>query len=1076
MENGNNTPHATRHTEDLLWRQLKTLPAFRALLRAVEARFYRAIDIPEPILDLGCGDGDFTGVAFDEPISAGIDPWWNPLQKSLRGGNYRFLAQAMGDKMPFPDESFASVISNSVLEHIPDIQPVLNEASRVLKIGGKLVITMPSDNFTKMLGGAAAFERFGLSGAADSYRDFFNGISRHAHTDAPQVWAERLAQAGFAIVRWQQYFSQEALRALEMGHAQGVPSAVLHALTGHWIVAPYERSLQVTERWLRPLYEEPFPEQGAYIFFVAQKVKNGPIPVHLPEERQFTLDELAVGREPLAVGSAELAVSSEELAVSSEQLAVSSLQSPVSSLSVSQSPTITNNQSTHTPIPNSPLITLGFVLLAVLAAWVGQGVMSRDPGEAGAGLGWWGLAVGALAVVVWRQRDGATTGWKLPRLGAIEPRRWLYLIALLLSLLAQGQVSDAASGQNAVLAFLFWFAAAGVAVYALRSNQLEVSSEQLAVSSGQLAVGSDQSPVSSPSVSQSLSLSLSHSPLSHSLNLLEIYLIIALTLIAFLYRVTNVTGHPFIMSGTEANMGLDALAVTRGNIGSPFATGWVSNPTLPAYLMAMMVRVLGPSLLALRLWSVLVGTGTVLAVGLLGRRLYGAKVGLLAAALLSGWHLHLHYSRLGVTNIWDPLLAWLGLGLLALAWQENRHSLWLGAGAALGMAAYFYTSSHLMPLILLGLLVVWLLGNRGELMARGKGLLVAAALGIVIALPQYLYYRAVPEIYMERANQYGIVQNGWLNNQVIATGQTFVQVLGGQVWRGLLAFNAGLDSSNLYGVTTPLLRSLWAAFYLLGLGLVLLRWREVKYQILLVWLGVTLFFAAALMDSPPASHRILIAAPAVVLLTALAVVWLVDIVGRQWAKGREGDAAHEPDAAPIIHNSPLTIHHSPFPAPSPVSNPQSLSRSISPAAATLILLVLIGFIFSVNDALYYFSGYRAANRFGDRNTEMAYRVASYLNELEGVEYVYLYGPPSVYTSFPTFPFMLERVEPGVNFVDVLEGEQIVNAAADEVVFIYLPERFNEHSDVVGRFPGGDLQTFEGTFAAPLFYAYRVSTQ
>src|SRR5690606_25741729 len=104
MENGNNTPHATRHTEDLLWRQLKTLPAFRALLRAVEARFYRAIDIPEPILDLGCGGGDSTGVAFDEPITAGIVPWWNPLQKSRRGRNYRFLAQAMGDKMPFPDE------------------------------------------------------------------------------------------------------------------------------------------------------------------------------------------------------------------------------------------------------------------------------------------------------------------------------------------------------------------------------------------------------------------------------------------------------------------------------------------------------------------------------------------------------------------------------------------------------------------------------------------------------------------------------------------------------------------------------------------------------------------------------------------------------------------------------------------------------------------------------------------------------------------------------------------------------------------------------------------------------------
>lgn len=1041
MENGNNTQHATRNTDDLLWRQLKSLPAFRALLRAVEARFYRAIEIPEPILDLGCGDGDFTGVAFDEPITAGIDPWWNPLQKSLRGRNYRFLAQAMGDKMPFPDESFASVISNSVLEHIPDIQPVLNEASRVLKVGGKLVITMPSDNFTKMLGGAAAFERFGLNGMADSYRNFFNGISRHAHTDAPQVWAERLAQAGFAIVRWQQYFSQDALRALEMGHAQGVPSAVLHALTGHWIVAPYERSLQVTEQWLRPLYEEPFPEQGAYIFFVAQKVKNGPVPVHLPEEQQFTMDELATDHEPLAVGSQQLTVISEQLTFDSEQLAVSREPSPVSSLSISQSPTIANNQYTNTPITQSPFITLGFVALAVLAALVGQGVMSRDLGQTGAGLVWWGMAVAAVGVLLWRQKGGSQAAWRIPRLGEIQPRRWLYLGALLLSLLAQGQVSDPGSGQNPILAFLFWFAAAGVAVYAL-SSQPEVSS--------------DQSPVSNLSISQSLSR-------------LELGLILTLTLIALLFRLINVTGHPFIMSGTEANIGLDALAVAEGNLRSPFASGWVSNPTLPAFLQALPVSLMGPSLLSLRLWSVLVGAGTVLAVALLGRRLYGARVGLVAAAFLTGWHLHLHYSRLGVTNIWDPLLVWLGLGLLALAWQENRPTLWLAAGGALGLCAYFYTSSHLLPLMVIGLLVIWLVGNRRELGARGKGLLAAAALAIVIALPQYLYYRAVPQVYMERVNQYGIVQNGWLMNQAAATGQNPLTVLGGQVWRGLLAFNAGMDSSNLYGVMTPFIRSLWAAFYLLGIGLALLKWREVKYQILLVWLGVTLLFAAALMESPPASHRILIATPAVVVLTALAMVWLVDVVGKQLASERVGQLASEPDDAQPIHNSQ-------FPDQSPVSNPQSLSRSISPAAAILILLVLVGFVFSVNDALYYFSGYRAANRFGDRNTELAYEVATYLNELEGIEYVYLYGPPSVYTSFPTFPLLLQTVEPGVNFVDVEQGQQIVNAAADTVVFIYLPERFNEHSDVVARFPGGDLQTFNGTFAAPLFYAYQVSTQ
>ena len=42
--------------DELLWRNLKDLPAFRALVRAVEAQFYQAIPLPEPTLDVGCGE------------------------------------------------------------------------------------------------------------------------------------------------------------------------------------------------------------------------------------------------------------------------------------------------------------------------------------------------------------------------------------------------------------------------------------------------------------------------------------------------------------------------------------------------------------------------------------------------------------------------------------------------------------------------------------------------------------------------------------------------------------------------------------------------------------------------------------------------------------------------------------------------------------------------------------------------------------------------------------------------------------------------------------------------------------
>lgn len=271
--------------DDMLWQQLKSMPAFRALLRSVEARFYEQIELPAPVLDVGCGDGHFAQLSLPGRLAAGIDPWWGPLQKARRTRQYELLVQGLGDRMPFPRHYFASAFSNSVLEHIPDVQPVLNEIGRVLRPGSRFVMTTPSHLFTEWLGGGQIFTALKLNGLADRYRRFFNNISRHAHTDPPETWAGRLAEAGFRVDLWQYYFSEAALHALEIGHAQGVPSAIMHALTGRWIVAPWRSSLRLTERWVRPFYEEAPAGEGAYLLFVARKVSDGPVEAHLPRQQ-----------------------------------------------------------------------------------------------------------------------------------------------------------------------------------------------------------------------------------------------------------------------------------------------------------------------------------------------------------------------------------------------------------------------------------------------------------------------------------------------------------------------------------------------------------------------------------------------------------------------------------------------------------------------------------------------------------------------------------------------------------------------------------------------------------------------
>jgi SAM-dependent methyltransferase len=258
--------------DDFLWRHLVDLPAFRALLRAVEARSYQdLLPLHEPVLDVGCGDGHFASVAFPRPLATGIDPASSVLREARERGAYNLLARAMGDALPYADGAFATVVSNSVLEHIPDLEPVLVEISRVLRPAGRFIFCVPGDRFAELLFFTQLFRRLRLEGLAAGYERYFNRISRHHHCDGPDVWAGRLAGAGLQLDHSFYYFSARANHALDLGHYLGAPSLVAKVLFGRWILVPRRWNLALTERWLRPLYEESLPASGAYLFLVATK-------------------------------------------------------------------------------------------------------------------------------------------------------------------------------------------------------------------------------------------------------------------------------------------------------------------------------------------------------------------------------------------------------------------------------------------------------------------------------------------------------------------------------------------------------------------------------------------------------------------------------------------------------------------------------------------------------------------------------------------------------------------------------------------------------------------------------------
>jgi SAM-dependent methyltransferase len=92
---------------------------------------------PGKALDLGCGVGHSFELLGRETVGLDVDP------AVLAGQNRETVAADMAH-LPFPDASFASVLSVQSLEHAPDPVPVLSEAGRVLEPGGVAIFVTPN--------------------------------------------------------------------------------------------------------------------------------------------------------------------------------------------------------------------------------------------------------------------------------------------------------------------------------------------------------------------------------------------------------------------------------------------------------------------------------------------------------------------------------------------------------------------------------------------------------------------------------------------------------------------------------------------------------------------------------------------------------------------------------------------------------------------------------------------------------------------------------------------------------------------------------------------------------------------
>ncbi len=232
-----------KFNQRILERYLSLAPIPLAFERFMEARIYQRHDFRRPILDIGCGEGLFASIVFGEKIDTGIDPNPRELERARALDAYDELIECAGDAIGKPEGHYNTVFSNSVLEHIPDVEPVFREAHRLLAHGGKFYVTVPSHRFDEYSVVNQMLCAMGLRTLGARYRSFFNRFWRHYHYYTPEGWSALARRAGFTVSEVHSYGTKKICLLNDFLAPFSLVSFVVKKLANRWVVFPGLRRL-----------------------------------------------------------------------------------------------------------------------------------------------------------------------------------------------------------------------------------------------------------------------------------------------------------------------------------------------------------------------------------------------------------------------------------------------------------------------------------------------------------------------------------------------------------------------------------------------------------------------------------------------------------------------------------------------------------------------------------------------------------------------------------------------------------------------------------------------------------------
>ena len=244
---------------------LREKPFFFAVVRPKEASLYQPFKpFIGPILDLGCGDGFFASVAFGR-LDAGVDPDNNAVKEAKARRIYKEIRYYDGNKIPYENKYFSTVVSNSTLEHISNLDDVLKETSRVLKKNGKFYFTTVTDSWPEYL--------FGNLFLGDLYKKYFVDKSKHYNMYSISKWKKLLKVHGFSVISYQHYLdNKKILWLFDISHYFSFPSLITKKILGKWVLFPNKEKAAGKLKDFLIKQTKNDNRKGPYLFISAIKI------------------------------------------------------------------------------------------------------------------------------------------------------------------------------------------------------------------------------------------------------------------------------------------------------------------------------------------------------------------------------------------------------------------------------------------------------------------------------------------------------------------------------------------------------------------------------------------------------------------------------------------------------------------------------------------------------------------------------------------------------------------------------------------------------------------------------------